>query len=165
MKKQIIILMVLSMVSITMFAQLSKGDVQIMQDYFGAEKTILVKEYMAFSPLQDSLFWPIYHEYEQARLELGKERIANVEEYVKNVVNIKEDVAVDLVNKSLSLEIEFKNLQKKYFKKITKKIGAVKAAQFYQFESYLNNVVNTSIQQSFPFVGELEQKHADTPKK
>lgn len=39
---------------------------------------------------------------------------------------------------------------------MSKKIGPVKAAQFYQFENYLNNVINLSIQESIPFVGELE---------
>lgn len=165
MKKQIIILLTLSMVSVTMFAQISKGDVQIMQDYFGAEKTILVKEYMALSSDQDSLFWPIYHNYEQARLELGKERMANINEYVNNVVNITEDKAKELVNNGADLDIQFKKLQKKYFKSFSKKIGAVKAAQFYQFENYLNNVINTSIQESFPFVGDLEQRHSGIPKK
>lgn len=165
MKKQSLFLLVLLLSSVTMFAQVSKGDVQIMQDYFGAEKTILIKEYMEFSPQQDSLFWPIYHNYEQARLELGKERIANVDAYVKNVVNVSEDKASELVNKSCDLEMQFKKLQKKYFKTFSKKIGAVKAAQFYQFENYLNNVINLSIQESLPFVGELEQRNSDIPKK
>lgn len=165
MKKQIIALLVIVFASANLFAQISKGDVQILQDYFGAEKTIVVKEYMELSSLQDSLFWPIYHDYEQARLELGKERIANVNEYVKNVVNVTEDKATELVNKNIALEMDFKKLQKKYYKTMAKKIGAVKAAQFYQFENYLNNIINLSVQESFPFVGELEQKNSGIPKK
>lgn len=165
MRKQSILLMILSLMSVGVFAQVSKGDVQIMQDYFGAEKTILVKEYMALSPQQDSIFWPIYHDYEQQRLELGKQRISLIEEYVKNVENVTDEEAVKLVNESIALEMSFKKLQKKYFKSFKKKIGSVKAAQFHQFENYLNNVINISIQQSIPFVGELEQKHSALPKK
>jgi hypothetical protein len=43
---------------------------------------------------------------------------------------------------------------------MTKKIGPVKAAQFYQFENYINNVINLIIQENIPFVGQMEQKHA-----
>ena len=165
MKKQSIILMVLSLITVSLFAQISKGDVQMMQDYFGAEKTILVKEYMELSPQQDPVFWPVYNDYEQQRLELGKQRISLVEEYVKNVENVSDEESANLVNKSVALEMSFKKLQKKYFKTFKKKIGSVKAAQFYQFENYLNNVINLYIQQSIPFVGELEQKHSEMPKK
>ena len=165
MKKQSVILMVLSFISISLFAQMSSGDIQIIQDYFGAEKTILVKEYMTLSPQQDSLFWPIYNKYEQERLEMGKQRFALVEEYLNKVENITEEEATSLVKESCGFEIQFKNHQKKYFKTFAKKIGPVKAAQFYQFETYLNNVINLSIQQSIPFVGELEQKHSAIPEK
>jgi hypothetical protein len=42
---------------------------------------------------------------------------------------------------------------------MSKTIGSVKAAQFYQMESYINNVINLGIQENIPFVGELEQMH------
>lgn len=165
MKKQIITLFLFSFITGSLFAQLSKGDVQVLQDYFGVEKTIMIKEYMGFSAEQDSLFWPIYKEYEQARLDIGKDRFANIEEYLKNVQNISGEKASELVNKSVGMEMQFKKLQKKYFKTLSKKIGPVKAAQFYQFENYLNNIINISIQQSIPFVGDLEQKYGGMPKK
>jgi len=53
--------------------------------------------------------------------------------------------------------VAFKKLQMTYYKKMSKKIGEVKAAQFYQFEAYINNVINLSIQESIPFVGELQK--------
>jgi len=165
MKKQIVTLLVLSFLSVNIFAQLSSGEIQILQDYFGTEKTILVKEYMGFTPQQDSLFWPIYQDYESQRLELGKERISIVEDYLKKVENVSQEDATNLVNKTVALEMSFKKHQKKYFKTFSKKIGSVKSAQFFQFENYLNNVINLSIQQSIPFVGELEQKHSEMPKK
>ncbi len=165
MKKQIVTFLVLSFLSVNIFAQLSSGEIKILQDYFGAEKTMLIKDYMGFSAEQDSLFWPIYDNYERERLELGKQRIALVEEYIKNVENISQDEAANLVNKSVGLDMSFKKLQKKYYKSFSKKIGHVKAAQFHQFENYLNNVINLSIQQSIPLVGDLEQKHSAIPKK
>jgi hypothetical protein len=70
-----------------------------------------------------------------------------------------------MVSNGVDLEIKFKKLQKKYFTELSKKIGPVKAGQFYQFENYINNLINLSIQQSIPFVGEFQQKYSIMPKK
>jgi len=165
MKKQILILAILFFGSVSLFAQISQGDVQMIQKYFGAEKASLVKQYMAFTPKQDSAFWPVYNKYENERQALGAERIALIDAYLKNIKDITEENATALVDKGVTLEIKFKNLQKKCFSELAKKIGPVKAAQFYQFENYINNIINLNIQENIPFVGEMEQKHANMTKK
>jgi hypothetical protein len=164
MKKQILFIAVLVIGSMTLFAQ-SKGDIEIVQKYFGVEKAAMLKEYMAFTPQQDSAFWPIYNKYENERLALGNKRIALIDEYLKKIKDVPEAEATKMVDKAVALEIAFKNLQKKYFSEMSKKIGPVKAAQFYQFETYINNVINLSIQESIPFVGDMSQKHAGSAKK
>lgn len=61
-----------------------------------------------------------------------------------------------MVKEEATITLAFKKLQKTYYKKMSKSIGEVKAAQFYQFENYLNNVINLAIQENIPFVGELD---------
>jgi hypothetical protein len=165
MKKQIIALAILFIGALNLTAQTSQGDIQLVQQYFGTQKLALIKDYMKLTPHQDSAFWPIYTKYENERQSLGKQRIAMVEAYVKSVQDISEAKATEMVNKGVALEISFKNLQKRYFTEMTKKIGSVKAAQFYQLENYLNNIINLSIQEEIPFVGDLEQKHSQVTKK
>ena len=147
--------------SFNLFSQISQGDIQIVQQLFGVEKAALIQEYMEFTPHQDSVFWPIYNKYEQERQDLGKQRFSLVEEYINNVEDISTDKATELVNKSVELEMSFKKLQKKYFHHMSKKIGPVKASQFYQFENYMNNFINLSIQENIPFVGNLHQKYSE----
>lgn len=88
-----------------------------------------------------------------------------IDEYLKNVKDVTDEEATNLVNKVNTMDMSFKKLQKKYFSQLSKKIGAVKASQFYQLESYLNNVFNLMVQQNIPFVGDMEQKHANMMKK
>ena len=164
MKKQILFAF-LFLGSVSLFAQVSQGDIQLVQKYFGADKLALVKEYMALSPAQDSAFWPIYNKYENERQILGKQRVEAVQAYLNNVKDITAEKATMMVDKGIALEVSFKQLQKKYFQELAKKVGPVKAAQFYQLENYINNVINLSIQESIPFVGEMEQKHDGMPKK
>jgi len=125
----------------------------------------LLKEYMKLTPAQDSVFWPVYNKYENERLDLGKQRFALLDDYIKNVKDITEAKANEVVNKGVALDINFKNLQKRYFAEMAKKIGMVKAAQFYQFENYINNVININIQEQIPGIGDMEQKHAVMTKK
>lgn len=165
MKKQILIIALLLFGSFSLLAQVTQGDIQIVQKYFGMEKLSLVKQYMALTPKQDSAFWPIYNKYESERQAYGAERIAMINAYLNNVKNISEENASKMVDKGVEMEIRFKNIQKKYFNEMSKKIGPVKAAQFYQLENYINNVINLTIQENIPFVGEMEQKHANQPKK
>lgn len=164
MKKQILFAF-LFLGSVSLFAQVSNGDIEMVQKYFGADKMALVKQYMALSPAQDSAFWPIYNKYENERQALGKQRVEAVQAYMNNVKDITAEKATQMVDKGVALEMAFKQLQKKYFHELAKKVGPVKAAQFYQLENYINNVINLSIQESIPFVGEMEQKHDAMPKK
>jgi len=161
MTKQILILALFLPISGTLFSQVSQGDIAMVQQYFGAEKTAMLNEYMKFTPQQDSAFWNIYSTYEIERQALGEQRIKLTDEYMNTISDITQEQATKLVEKACELEINFKNLQRRYFHEMAKKIGPVKAAQFYQFETYMNNVVNLMIQDNIPFVGELEQKHAD----
>ena len=159
MKKAILLFSAFMLFSVFTFAQVKEGDIQLVQQYFGAEKTLLVKEYMNLTPAQDSLFWKDYNAYETARQELGKRRIQLVDKYAKSITSLDATKADEMINEANAIDISFKKLQKQYYKKMSKTIGAVKAAQFYQLEGYLNNVINLSIQESIPFVGELEQMH------
>lgn len=156
--KKIICLVLFAIGSVALFGQVSRGDIELFQKYFGVEKAAMVKDYMKFTPAQDSAFWPVYNKYETERQALGQQRISLIDEYLKSIQNLTSEKASEMVDRSVSLEIKFKNLQKKYFSDMTKVIGPVKAAQFYQMENYINNVINIAIQENIPFVGEIEQK-------
>lgn len=156
MKKNSLSLVIVMSLSMITFAQVKQGDIELFQKYFGTEKMVLVKDYMDLTPAQDSVFWDDYNAYETERQELGKRKIQLIDKYLKAIEGLSETNAVEMVNEVNAIDVEYKALQKKYFKKMSKTIGTVKAAQFYQFESYLNNVINLMIQENIPFVGELE---------
>jgi hypothetical protein len=139
------------------FSQVQEGDIKLFQEMFGADKVAMVKQYMALTPQQDSVFWKDYEPYEAARKELGKRKVLALDDYGKNYMNLTDDKAIELVNEVIAIDIEFKQLQKTYFKKMSKSVGALKAAQFFQFESYLNNAINIMVQENIPFVGDMEK--------
>jgi hypothetical protein len=157
MKKITLLFSALLLFSMYTFAQVQDGDIKMLQQYYGTEKMAVVKDYMALSPEQDLVFWDDYNAYEKGRLELGKRRILLIDKYAKDIMSLNEDNATDMIKEANAIDVAFKKLQMTYFKKMSKTIGVVKAAQFYQFESYINNAINMSIQENIPFVGELQK--------
>lgn len=157
MKKFTLLFFAVFCFSVYTFAQVQEGDIKILQQYYGTEKAVLVKDFMDLNARQDSAFWPVYNAYESERLELGKRKIKLIDDYVNNLMTLTDEKATQLVKEANSIDVAFKKLQLTTNKKMTKAIGAIKAAQFYQFENYLNNVINLGISNNLPFVGELDQ--------
>ncbi len=157
MRKITLLFSALMCLSIFSFSQVQDGDIKLLQQYYGTEKMAVVKDYMALTPAQDSVFWNDYNAYETERLELGKRRIMLIDKYARDIMSLNDDNATDMIKEANAIDVTFKKLQMTYFKKMSKKIGVVKAAQFYQFESYINNAINMSIQENIPFVGELQK--------
>jgi hypothetical protein len=159
MKKIALLFSAFMLLSAVGFSQVQQGDIKLIQQYFGMEKASLVKDYMDLTLKQDSAFWPVYNAYEAERMELGKRRIVLINDYANSLTTLTDAKATELIKEANSIDVSFKKLQLTYNKKMTKAIGAVKAAQFYQFESYINNVINIGIANNIPFVGELEKMH------
>ena len=135
----------------------SSDDVGIIQSLWGMEKRAMVEEYMDLSPTEAPGFWVQYEAYEEARKALGRERIGLISEYVDNFGSLTNGKAAELVNGAAANNIALQKLLQKTFKKMSKVISPVKAAQFVQLENYLSNMILLSIQDELPFIGELEE--------
>lgn len=157
MKKITLIFSAILLFATYSFSQVQEGDIKFFQQVFGVEKAALVQQYMDLTPKQDSVFWKDYNAYESERMELGKRRIQLIDNYARNYSTLDDAKAGEMINEANAIDVAFKKLQKTYYKKMAKSIGAMKAAQFYQFESYLNNAVNITLQENIPYIGELDK--------
>lgn len=154
--KNLCILVLFSLISSMSFAQDAKEDVAVLQAAFGKEKEDLVKKYMAIPTELDAAFWSNYDLYEQERKALGREKIALIDEYVKSYETLDDKKAADLMARKLKLGESYGKMQKKYFDSFSKIIGGKNAAKFFQLEDYLENIIRLGIQESIPFIDELD---------
>ena len=134
----------------------TSDDVALVQTLWGMEKREMVAEYMDLSDSEETAFWMEYESYEASRKELGKERIAIVSEYVGSFDDLTNEKASELMSKAIANNIAIQKLMKKTFKRMSKSVSPVKAAQFIQLENYLINTIQLYIQETLPFIGELE---------
>lgn len=135
-----------------------KSELGMIRDLLKKEKRDLVKDYMALDAGQSEKFWPIYDAYSAERSALADGRMKTLGEYAKNYSTLTDEQSDALVKATLKNDVSNTKLQKKYYKKFKKTIGATKAAQFLQMETYFQTMIRAEVQDAIPFIGEIERK-------
>lgn len=138
------------------FAQ-SKEDVAIIQSVYGKSKTDLVKQYLSLTDAQAAAFQPIYDKYETERKALGQKKIEIINDYATNYATLDDAKATQLTEANLKNNIELDKLLSSTFSKLKNAIGGINAAKFAQLEQYLQVTIRAEIQDSIPFIGEIDK--------
>jgi hypothetical protein len=131
-------------------------EISFYQSIWGLEKQAIVESYMDLSEAQATTFWPLYDDYELKRKELGKNKVMILSDYATNYGSLTGDQAKDLINRAAANNIASQKLLKKTFNKLSKTLDPVTAAKFVQLENYFIVMIQMSIQESIPFIGELK---------
>lgn len=155
--KKLLILLILA-VSMSSNAQSSsKDELAIIQSSYGKSKTDLVNQYMALSPAQTAAFQPVYDSYEAERKALGQKKIQIIDDYSAKYATLTDADADQLTKANLKNNLDTDKLFEKTYEKAKKAIGATNAAKFIQLEIYLQTTIREEIQDSIPFIGELDK--------
>lgn len=128
-------------------------EVDYIQSIYGMEKKNIVSQFLNLSSEQSEAFWPVYDAYEVQRKELGKKRITLLTEFETLNSEITEEKADAWMKEVIKLGKANDKLVSTYYKKVKKVVGSIKAAQFYQIETYLLTAQRFGIQDNLPVVG------------
>jgi hypothetical protein len=155
--KNFLMLTAFILLSAATIAQSNKEDIAIVQNMFGKDKKELVQAYMTIPEAQKAGFWTMYDEYEESRKKLGRERIALIQDYANAYDSLNDKKASDLMNRKILWLNNYTGMQKKYYASFAKLIGGIQASKFFQLEDYLENNIRLAIQESIPFIDELDK--------
>ncbi|MGB5170455.1 hypothetical protein [Eudoraea sp.] len=136
--------------TLTINAQSNDEEVDFVQSIFGMEKKEAVADFLDLETADP--FWALYDEYELQRKELGKRRLALLENYVDNYDNLSDEATDALLKEGQAIRNGNNKLIDKYHKKIKKVSGSKRAAQFYQIESYIQSAIRYGILEGIPFL-------------
>ncbi len=154
MKKSLFIL-ALVFISASAMAQTTSEEIDMIQSIFGKEKKAFVEEFIQMDASQSDAFWKLYYEYETARKELGKKRIALLENYADNYSeNMEEEVTGQILKETMALQKSNDKLISSYTNKIKKDVGVMVASQFYQIEEYILAKTRSEILENIPVLGQ-----------
>lgn len=137
-------------------AQPTVDEINLIQSAYGMEKRAIVEQFMKLTEAEAPGFWKVYDEYEVARKEYGKKRVANIVEYGNNYANLTDAKASELIKASLSNQSSFTKLLQSTYGKMSKATSPKRAAQFLQLEYYLETVIRLKIADEIPMIGELD---------
>ncbi|WP_163411353.1 hypothetical protein [Flavobacterium ajazii] len=140
----------------------AKDDLALIQDIYGKSKKQVVTEYLKLSEPQATAFQEIYDAYETGRKELSQKKIQIIEDYAANYQSLTDEKAAELTEANLKNGQELDKLLTKTFSKAKKAIGGKNAAKFVQLEQYLQTTIRSEIQNSIPFIDELEKTKTTT---
>jgi hypothetical protein len=139
-------------------AQSNTDEINFMQSTYGMQKKQLIALHMQVSKADSAKFWALYDAYEVTRKDIGKKRIANIEEYSKNYDKLTNEKTDALINTTLEVYNDFGKLWKDTYKKMAKEISPLTAGKFIQVEMYLESLVRNELSAEIPLIGEFEPK-------
>lgn len=157
MKKLVLFFLAISTYIFTQ-AQIGDDELAMIKDFLKTEKKDLVKEYMKLDDAQSAKFWPMYDEFQEKRRGLAQERLQIIKDYGASFASMTNDQASSIVKRIFKNDKSYSKLQQSYFKKFSKSISPIKAAQFLQLEEYFRTMIRAEIQDAIPFIGEIERK-------
>ena len=150
--KKYILLAAASLFASFTYAQSNKEEVDLVQAAFGMDKKAAVAEFVKPSEAQKDAFWKLYDEYETQRKELGKQRIALLEQYANQYKTLTSEQADAWTKKVMELQKKTDGLIATYYTKVKGVSDGIVATQFYQIENYILLAIRAQILDAIPFV-------------
>jgi hypothetical protein len=129
--------------NLSAYAELLRSDVR-------AQKVAILTEVMGFTEAEDAAFWPIYREYDGEMAKLGDERVAMIDEYVRNYSQMTDAIAEKLSSKALDLESRRQALKAKYHDRVQKALSPQTALRFLQVEHQLLLIIDLQVAAALP---------------
>ena len=126
--------------------------VELLRKDIRAEKTAVLTATMEFTDAESEMFWPIYREYEHEAAKLGDLRIEIIRDYANSYESMTDEIAMDLVERSLKVREKGLALDKKYWKKLSKQLSPILAARFFQVNGQINDLIDLQIASEMPLI-------------
>ena len=139
-------------------AQSNDPELDYIKKTYSQDKKTIVADYLKLTVDQGAKFWPLYANYEKRREKLAVERLKLIQKYIDQSDTITSSQADKIILGALNNSISLDKLNLDTYTKVKTAVGARKAAQFIQLESYLQTMWKSYVQENIPLIGELDKK-------
>lgn len=132
--------------------------IQLLRTDLKASKRTLIKESMQLDEAQSAAFWPIYNQYDVEQTKLGDQKLALIQEYAHDFLDMTNEKASTLAHRAMELDDQRLALRHKYYDALAKALPAVLVARFFQLENQIQLVVDLQIASNLPIIEEAPPK-------
>jgi Spy/CpxP family protein refolding chaperone len=156
--KKSILLVTISMITVVVcaHAQTFKDELEVVQKIWSKEKKQIVMDVLQLSTEQAAKFGPIYDEYLESRKKVAMVRGEALQTLAATNAQLDDATAQKMVSSLMKNNDNLSRLQSKTFKKMSKALSPVKAAQWWQVESYIDSEIRARLLSELPFVQPLK---------
>ena len=144
-----IAVVLMGIISAPVVAQ-DNDNMEILREKLRADKKLLVAQNMQLSDAEGKTFWPVYDAYQEEKSKLADRHRQVIQDYAANFQALSDEVAKDLVDRSLAIKQDDVKLMAAYLPQFRKAVGEKKAARFYQIESKIEAIVNFELAANIP---------------
>ena len=130
----------------------SADNMEIVKEKIRTDKKLLVATNMQLTESEANAFWPVYEAYQ---VELGKLRdreVKLIETFAAKYETMSDDAAKNLLDDSLSIDLDHQKLRQSYLAKFRGVLKDTKVARYYQLESKIDAVMEYELARRIPFV-------------
>lgn len=109
-----------------------------------------VSENLILSEEESERFWPLYREYENARIVLEDRRLSLLMDFSDKFDSLTDKQSTQMLTSYLEFEDDLLSLQRKYAKKFRKEISEKQTLRYFQIENQIDSIINFELSQLMP---------------
>ena len=134
------------------YAYSQEYSLELMRQDIKSMKVELMTSSLPLTQQQADLFWPLYRDYSNELSKLADRRFAVAKEIVAKYDTMDAKTADRLAKESFKIAEGRNTLLEKYYKKISKAVGAVTASRFLQVEVQMLTLLDTQLMNEVPLI-------------
>ena len=135
----------------------AEGNLEIDMDKFLTAKKALVKETLQLTEKESTVFWPLYEEYQEAKLIIFNRHVALIREHMQVRGNLSDKKAEAMINEYIivqSVDLKFKQSFVKIFRK---NFPYRRLYHFFDLEDSIEIGFFAGIAEDLPIVDEISK--------
>nr|WP_319401624.1 hypothetical protein [uncultured Carboxylicivirga sp.] len=152
MKKIVLMMAVGVFFNLSLRAQVSTQEVNLMKSILKSEVKVFFAQNMKLKTNEANQFWEIYDMYEAELLPIGNHRIEILRKIVGEKATLNESDIDNLIREAGKLDKQRSKVRNKYYNLCKKKLNIGIAAQFYQLDVYIRTHIAAAILEGSPLV-------------
>jgi len=158
MKKSILLICIWMLATGTISrAQTFKDELEMASSIWNKEKKQMVLDVLALSADEAAKFGPLYDEYLEARKKVTMVRGEALQVLAATNAQLDDATAQKMVTSLMKNNTNLSKLQSKTFKKLSKSLSPLKAAQWWQVESYIDAEIRARLLSELPLVQRIKK--------
>jgi hypothetical protein len=127
-------------------------NMEIVKEKISTDKKLFIATNMQLTESEAKAFWPVYEAYQAELGNLRDREIKLIEDFAANYETMSNDVAKNLLDNSLSIDLGHLKLRQSYLAKFRGVLQDTKVARYYQLESKIDAVLEFELARRIPLV-------------